>query len=120
MAQNGEKNEISARGYAHPEVLVSTDWVAEHLEDPDIRIAESNEDPLVYPSGHIPGAVEIDWTRDLNNPLQRDYIQGDFRAASRGSCQAVDGSALRDFWAGAVDGQVAGSHRNDRPRSPSE
>ena len=65
---------IEERGYASTEALVSTDWVAEHLNDPNLRIAESNEDPLLYPSGHIPGAVEVDWTRDLNNPLRRDYL----------------------------------------------
>jgi thiosulfate/3-mercaptopyruvate sulfurtransferase len=67
-------SDISQRGYVHPEVLVSTDWVAEHLEDADIRLIESNEDPLLYPSGHIPGAVEVDWVRDLNDPLRRDYL----------------------------------------------
>lgn len=67
-------SEIAARGYAHPETLVSTEWVAAHLHDPDIRIVESNEDPLLYPSGHIEGAVEIDWTRDLNDQLRRDYL----------------------------------------------
>ena len=67
-------SEIESRGYIHPEVLVSTDWVAEHLDDPDVRIVESNEDPLLYPSGHIPGAVEVDWTRDLNDPVRRDYL----------------------------------------------
>ncbi len=67
-------SEIEGRGYVHPEVLVSTDWVAEHLNDPGIRIVESNEDPLLYPSGHIPGAVEVDWTRDLNDPVRRDYL----------------------------------------------
>ena len=67
-------SEIETRGYARPEVLVSTDWVASHLQDPSIRIIESNEDPLLYPSGHIPGAVEVDWTRDLNDPLRRDYL----------------------------------------------
>ncbi len=66
--------DIADRGYAQPEVLVSTDWVAQHLEDSDIRLVESNEDPLVYPSGHIPGAVEIDWTRDLNHQVRRDYL----------------------------------------------
>jgi len=70
-----ETTSIEARGYAQPGVLVSTDWVELHLEDFDVRIVESNEDPLVYPSGHIPGAVEIDWTRDLNDPLRRDYIE---------------------------------------------
>jgi thiosulfate/3-mercaptopyruvate sulfurtransferase len=67
-------SDIAARGYAHPEVLVSTDWVAEHLNDPKVRIVESNEDPLLYSSGHIPGAVQVDWTRDLNDQLRRDYL----------------------------------------------
>ncbi len=66
--------EISERGYAHPEVLVSTDWVAEHLDDPGVRVVESNEDPLLYASGHLPGAVEVDWTRDLNDPVRRDVL----------------------------------------------
>jgi thiosulfate/3-mercaptopyruvate sulfurtransferase len=65
---------IESRGYTHPEVLASTEWVAEHLEDPAVRIVESNEDPLLYPAGHIPGAVEVDWTRDLNHPVRRDYL----------------------------------------------
>lgn len=59
------------------EVLVSTDWVAEHLDDPNVILVESNEDPLLYPSGHIPGAYEVDWTRDLNDPLVRDYVSAD-------------------------------------------
>ena len=67
-------SEIESRGYSQPDALVSTDWVAEHLNDPAVRIVESNEDPLLYPSGHIPGAVEVDWTRDLNDPLRRDYL----------------------------------------------
>jgi thiosulfate/3-mercaptopyruvate sulfurtransferase len=67
-----DNNEV--RGYAHPEVLVSTEWVAANLNDPKIRLVESNEDQLLYKSGHIPGAVEIDWVRDLNDPLRRDYI----------------------------------------------
>ena len=68
---------IETRGYAHPEVLVSTDWVAGHLTDPSIRLVESNEDTLLYASGHIPGAVNIDWTADLNDQLRRDYITRD-------------------------------------------
>lgn len=67
-------SEIAERGYAHPDVLVSTEWVAEHLNDPNIRIVESNEDPLLYPSGHIPGAVQVDWTHDLNDQVRRDYL----------------------------------------------
>ena len=65
---------IEERGYANSDVLVSTDWVQQHLNDPKVRIAESNEDPLLYSSGHIPGAVEIDWTRDLNDHIRRDYL----------------------------------------------
>jgi thiosulfate/3-mercaptopyruvate sulfurtransferase len=67
-------SDIQERGYTNPDVLVSTDWLAAHLNDPDIRIVESNEDPLLYPSGHIPGAVQIDWTHDLNDAVRRDYL----------------------------------------------
>jgi thiosulfate/3-mercaptopyruvate sulfurtransferase len=66
---------IADRGYAHPERLVSSAWVAEHADDHGVRIVESNEDTLLYPSGHIPGAVHVDWTADLNDPLRRDYIE---------------------------------------------
>ena len=60
--------------YAHPEVLVDTDWVADHLSDPQVRLVESNEDILLYNQGHIPGAVKIDWISDLNDPVVRDYL----------------------------------------------
>jgi len=60
--------------YAHPEVLVTTEWLAEHLADPGIRIVESNEDILLYSTGHIPGAVHIDWRADLQDQTVRDYI----------------------------------------------
>jgi len=63
--------------YAHPEALVSTDWLAEHLNDPSIRIVESNEDILLYSTGHIPGAVHIDWRSDLQDQTIRDYISPD-------------------------------------------
>lgn len=65
---------IESRGYANPEVLVSTDWVAAHLKDPSVRLIESDEDLLLYETGHIPGAVKIDWVTDLNDPVTRDYI----------------------------------------------
>lgn len=68
---------IEARGYAHPEVLVSTEWVAAHLDDPTVRLLESDEDVLLYDSGHLPGALKLDWVDDLNDPLQRDYIGRD-------------------------------------------
>ena len=64
---------IEARGYAHPEVLVSTQWVADHLNNPSVRIVESDEDVLLYETGHIPGAVKVDWVADLNDPVLRDY-----------------------------------------------
>jgi thiosulfate/3-mercaptopyruvate sulfurtransferase len=67
--------EIKDRGYVNSDVLVSTDWVAEHLNDKDIRIIESNEDQLLYSTGHVLGAVHVDWTVDLNDPVRRDYLQ---------------------------------------------
>jgi thiosulfate/3-mercaptopyruvate sulfurtransferase len=65
---------IQAKGYARPEMLVTTDWLAEHLGDPSLRIIESDEDVLLYETGHIPGAQKIDWHEDLNDPLVRDYV----------------------------------------------
>ncbi len=67
-------SDIKNRGYANPDALVSTEWVAQNRGDDGIRIVESNEDALLYPSGHIPSAVEIDWAADLNDPLRRDYL----------------------------------------------
>lgn len=60
--------------YAHPEYLVDTEWVANHLNDPNVRIIESDEDPLLYPMGHIPGAVQVDWFSTLQHPLRRDFL----------------------------------------------
>src|SRR5271157_583216 len=60
--------------YIHPEVLVETDWLAQHLNDPKIRIIESDEDVTLYDSGHIPGAIKISWQADLNDPVVRDYL----------------------------------------------
>ena len=65
---------IADRGYAQPDALVSTEWVAAHLDDPSIRLVESNEDVLLYDVGHIPGAVKVDWQADLNDTTVRDYI----------------------------------------------
>ncbi|HET8656556.1 MAG TPA: sulfurtransferase [Longimicrobiaceae bacterium] len=65
---------IEQRGYAHPEALVTTDWVAQHLDDPKVRIVESDEDVLLYDTGHVPGAVKVDWHADLNDQLTRDYL----------------------------------------------
>jgi thiosulfate/3-mercaptopyruvate sulfurtransferase len=63
-----------ATEYAHPESLVSTEWIADHLNDSKVRIIESNEDILLYDTGHIPGAVHVDWRQDLNDPIIRDYL----------------------------------------------
>ncbi|MDB5076111.1 MAG: sulfurtransferase [Chloroflexi bacterium] len=74
-------------GYAHPEVVVTTDWLAEHLNDPKVRIVESDEDVLLYETGHIPGAVKIDWHTDEQDQVRRDFIdKAGFEklAASRG------------------------------------
>lgn len=60
--------------YAHPEALVDGNWLQEHMEDPSIRIVESNEDVLLYDTGHIPGAVHIDWRSDLQDDVIRDYV----------------------------------------------
>lgn len=67
--------------YARPEVLVDTDWVAAHLNDPNIRLVESNEDVLLYSTGHVPGAINIDWHADLNDPVVRDYVNNEKFAA---------------------------------------
>jgi len=66
--------DIAKRGYANPAVLVSTEWVEAHRNDSNVRLLESNEDVLLYETGHIPGAVKIDWVTDLNDPLVRDYV----------------------------------------------
>jgi thiosulfate/3-mercaptopyruvate sulfurtransferase len=63
--------------FAHPEMLVSTQWVADHLGDPQVVVVESDEDVLLYDTGHIPGAVKIDWHMDLNDPVTRDYLRGE-------------------------------------------
>lgn len=70
-----------AESYVHPEVLVSADWVEEHLNDPKVRIVESDEDVLLYDMGHIPGSVKIDWQGDLQDQLIRDYIDAEKFAA---------------------------------------
>jgi thiosulfate/3-mercaptopyruvate sulfurtransferase len=61
--------------------LVSTDWLAEHLDDPDVVVVESDEDVLLYETGHIPGAVKVDWHTDLNDQLVRDYLSPEAFAA---------------------------------------
>ncbi len=63
-------------GYAHPERLVTTAWLEENLGSDGLVVVESDEDVLLYEVGHIPGAVKVDWHTELNDPVQRDYIDG--------------------------------------------
>ena len=78
---------IESRGYAHPEMLVTTEWVAEHAADPNVRLVESDEDILLYEMGHINGAIKLDWQSDLQDHVRRDFLdRGGFEAlmSSRG------------------------------------
>jgi len=68
---------ILGRGYDTPEVLVSTGWLAEHLNDDNLRLLECDEDVLLFDFGHIPSAQKIDWHTDLNDPVMRDYVTCD-------------------------------------------
>ena len=65
------------QSYAHPERLVTADWLAGNLGKPGLVVVESDEDVLLYDIGHIPGAVKIDWVTDLNDSPVRDYINGE-------------------------------------------
>ena len=80
-----EQNEKFA-AYAHPERLVSTEWLATAIEEGALAggqlvVLESDEDVLVYETGHIPGAVKIDWHTELNDEVARDFVQGEAFAA---------------------------------------
>ena len=66
-----------SESYAHPEALVTTQWVQDHLDDPKVRIVESDEDPALYYQGHVPGAVEVGWHSHLQDQVVRDYIDVD-------------------------------------------
>jgi len=63
--------------YAHPERLVTTEWLADHVKDDGLVVVESDEDVLLYETGHIPGAVKVDWHLDLNDAVTRDYVDGE-------------------------------------------
>ncbi len=69
------------QAYAHPERLVTTEWLEARLGTPGLVVAESDEDVLLYNTGHIPGAVKLDWHTDLNDPLTRDYVDAEAFAA---------------------------------------
>jgi thiosulfate/3-mercaptopyruvate sulfurtransferase len=65
-------------GYAHPDRLVTTEWLAQQIEagTPGLVIVESDEDVLLYDTGHIPGAIKVDWHTELNDQVTRDYLDG--------------------------------------------
>jgi thiosulfate/3-mercaptopyruvate sulfurtransferase len=63
--------------YANPQMLVTTEWLEKHLDDPNVVIVESDEDVLLYETGHIPGAVKVDWHTDLQDPVARDYLDAE-------------------------------------------
>jgi thiosulfate/3-mercaptopyruvate sulfurtransferase len=72
---------MSTKEYAYPEALVNTAWITQHLNDPKVRIIESNEDVSLYDTGHIPGAVHVDWHKDLNDESIRDFLDPEHFAA---------------------------------------
>ncbi|TGO06046.1 sulfurtransferase [Serinibacter arcticus] len=80
-----DRTEPKFAQYAHPERLVSTQWLADHLGTEGLVVVESDEDVLLYETGHIPTAVKIDWHLDLNDPLVRDYVDGEGFAHLLGS-----------------------------------
>jgi thiosulfate/3-mercaptopyruvate sulfurtransferase len=62
------------QAYAHPDKLVTTEWLAANLDTPGLVVVESDEDVLLYDTGHIPGAVKVDWHLELNDQISRDYL----------------------------------------------
>jgi thiosulfate/3-mercaptopyruvate sulfurtransferase len=72
-AETGEYLGVSS-GYAYPDVLVETSWVVEHLSDPAVRLIEADEDVILYEAGHLPGAVKLDWQVDVQDHINRDFI----------------------------------------------
>lgn len=88
---------IAAKGYAHPERLVSTTWLAANLSHPSVRLLECNEDVLLYAVEHIPGAQKLDWHIDLNDPVERDYVgQAAFQSLLR--ARGIDESTTVVFY----------------------
>ena len=81
--------------YAHPEVLVETAWVAEHLADPKVRIAEVDYDPAAnYELGHVPGSVLFDWRKDINDPARRDILGAEAMTALFQRAGVSDGTTV--------------------------
>jgi thiosulfate/3-mercaptopyruvate sulfurtransferase len=76
MSTPTDSSDPKFAAYAHPERLVTTSWLAERLGEPGLVVVESDEDVLLYETGHIPGAVKVDWHTELNDPVVRDYVDG--------------------------------------------
>ena len=76
MTVDFDTTSASFAEYAEPGRLVSTDWLAAHLGQEGLVVVESDEDVLLYETGHIPGAVKVDWHTELNDPVVRDYVDG--------------------------------------------
>ena len=76
MPTSTDSSDPKFAAYAHPDRIVSTAWLAENLGQPGLVVVESDEDVLLYDSGHIPGAVKVDWHTELNDPVTRDYVDG--------------------------------------------
>ena len=84
---------MAENGYAKP-VLVATDWVAEHLNDSNVVVAEVDENPDLYDEGHIPGAVKLHWREDLQDPVERDLVEKDDFERLMGSLGITNDTAL--------------------------
>ncbi len=81
--------------YAHPEVLVKTDWVAQHHKDPNVRIVEVDVDTSAYAEGHVPGAIAWAWNTQLSDPIQRDILsQEDFEKLLANSAISNDTTVI--------------------------
>jgi len=85
MTVDADSTSTKFTAYAHPERLVTAEWLEAHLGEPGLVVVESDEDVLLYETGHIPGSVKVDWHTDLNDPVERDYIDGAAFAALLGS-----------------------------------
>src|SRR5438132_2620638 len=82
MAARGRGRRLGLRGenrmtYANSTALVSTDWVAAHLNDPNVRLLEVDVDTTAYDRGHICCAGSVNWTTELSDPIRRDIVQPD-------------------------------------------
>lgn len=83
-----------ADGYAHPDAVVETEWVAQHLDDSGVRLVEVDEDVALYGQAHIPGATMFDWWKDLEDSLRRDVITGEAFARKVGAAGIGDDTTV--------------------------